>query len=675
VVWSTGAEVRRTDPWTGKPYHERLSLEPGHVDLSRLESGAPLLDSHAAYSLAGIIGVVERAWIESGPSGPEGRAVIRFSSRAEVEPVWEDVRSGIIRHVSVGYRVRTYRIEEDADPPVWRAVDWQPVELSLVAVPADPGAGLRNDIATHPCRLIRRPVPQRMETRAMNDTITRDAHTDTDDQETELVTTETDDTGTEAVEQDEAPPDIIAPTSAMRSALEAQRRRAAPAETVTRHAAPDETATRAIAERVLKEERERVAGITDAARKLGVQTSVADDLVRRGIGLDEARRSLIDKAAEQDRSVETRPHHIRAGGLDEVTTRRAAVENALLHRFDPGRHALSEPARDWRGLSLIEMARTLLETAGERPRGLSRDEIATRALHSTSDFPAILAAVTGKTLRAAYEAAPRTFMPIARRTSAADFKQIHRLQLGEAPQLEKVNESGEFKRGTIGEAKESYRVETWGKVIGITRQVIINDDLDAFTRVPALFGTSAATLESDIVWGIVIDNPAMADTNPLFHASHKNLAGTGTALDVPSLGKARTAMAKQTGLDGKTLLNLRPTFLVVPAALELAAEQLIAQSLVPAKTTDVVPNSIRSLAVIAEPRLDPASGAVPWFLFASPASIDTIEYAYLEGQDGVFIESRTGFDVDGVEIKARLDFGAKAIDWRGMFKNPGVTLS
>jgi hypothetical protein len=683
VVWSTGATVRRTDPWTGKPYHEVLSLEPGHVDLSRLASGAPLLDSHAAHCLAGIIGVVERAWIETGAAGPEGRAVIRFSSRAEVTPVWEDVRSGIIRHVSVGYRVRSFRIEEEDDPPVWRAVDWQPVELSLVAVPADPGAGTRSENPTNPCRLVRRPDPPCTETSTMNDTVTRDAPTDTDDQETEAVTTETDATPTEdevidtdVPESRASPPEaLVAPTSAMRSTLEAERRRAAPAETVTRQAAPNESATRAIAERVLREERERVAGITDAARKLGLDTAVADDLVRRGIGLDEAMRSLIDKAAEQDRSVETRPHQIRAGGLDEVTTRRAAVESALLHRFDPGRHALSEPARDWRGLSLIEMARSLLEAAGERPRGLSRDEIATRALHSTSDFPHILAAVTGKTLRAAYEAAPRTFMPIARRTSAADFKQIHRLQLGEAPQLEKVGESGEFKRGTIGEAKESYRVETWGKVIGITRQVIINDDLDAFTRVPALFGTSAATLESDIVWGIVIDNPAMADTNPLFHASHKNLAGTGTALDVPSLGKARTAMAKQTGLDGKTLLNLRPTYLVVPAALELAAEQLIAQSLVPAKTTDVVPNSIRSLAVIAEPRLDPASGAVPWFLFASPASIDTIEYAYLEGQDGVFIESRTGFDVDGVEIKARLDFGAKAIDWRGMFKNAGVALS
>ena len=78
VVWSTGAEVRRTDPWTGKPYHEVLSLEPGHVDLLRLEAGAPLLDSHAALTLAGIIGVVEWAWIDTSAAGPEGRAVICF---------------------------------------------------------------------------------------------------------------------------------------------------------------------------------------------------------------------------------------------------------------------------------------------------------------------------------------------------------------------------------------------------------------------------------------------------------------------------------------------------------------------------------------------------------------------------------------------------------------------
>ena len=428
-----------------------------------------------------------------------------------------------------------------------------------------------------------------------------------------------------------------------------------------------------IARRVLAEERARIAGIYDAARKLGLDQALADTLVRDGVMLDQARGLLIDRAAERDRAIETRPH-IRMGGLDERETRHAAVETALLHRFDPHRYALTEPARDWRGYSLIEMARTFLEGDGVRVRGLSRDEIATRALHTTSDFPHILAAVTNKTLRDAYEAAPRTFQPIARRATAADFKEMHRVQLGEAPQLEKVNESGEFKRDTIGEGKERYRVETWGKIIGITRQVIINDDLDAFTRVPSLFGTAAATLESDVVWGIVTSNPNMADGVALFHANHKNLTATGTALDVANLGKARTAMAKQTGLDGKTVLNIRPAFLVVPSSLELTAEQMIAQNLVPATVANVVPASIRSLAVIAEPRLDPASGAVPWYLFASPSAIDTIEYAYLEGQDGVFIETRIGFDVDGVEIKARLDFGAKAIDWRGMHKNAGVAL-
>jgi hypothetical protein len=407
---------------------------------------------------------------------------------------------------------------------------------------------------------------------------------------------------------------------------------------------------------------------------LGVGEEITSDLVRRGVSLDEARGALIDAAAQNDRAVETRPH-IRMGGQCEVDTRRAAVEAALLHRHDPGRFELTAAARDWRGLSLIEMARDILSSEGVRVRGLSRDELATRALHSTSDFPLILSNVTNKTLRAAYDTAPRTFASIARRTTVADFRDVHRLQLGEAPQLEKVNESGEYKRGTLGEAQEKYRIETFGKVIGITRQVLINDDLDAFTRVPALFGTAAATLESDVVWGVITANAAMADGKTLFHAGHNNLAATGVKLDVAGLARARTAMSLQKGIDGKTVINIRPAFLVVPTSLELEAEQLLAQNIVPAKSTDVVPGSLRSLTVISEPRLDPGTGAVPWYLMASPAAIDTIEYAYLEGQEGVAMETRMGFDVDGMEIRARLDFGAKAIDWRGLHKNPGVALS
>jgi hypothetical protein len=122
-----------------------------------------------------------------------------------------------------------------------------------------------------------------------------------------------------------------------------------------------------------------------------------------------------------------------------------------------------------------------------------------------------LSAVTNKTLRQAYDVYPRTFTPFCRQVLATDFKAMHRVQIGEAPQLLKVSEGGEFKRGTIAESKESYRIETYGRVVAITRQVLINDDLDAFTRIPAMYGTAIATLESDVVWGIITANAAMAD--------------------------------------------------------------------------------------------------------------------------------------------------------------------
>ena len=700
LVWSAGAMVRRRDYWTGKPYDEVLSLAAGHVDLSRLNGGAPLLNTHGAHDLGQVLGVVEHAWVESSETGAQGRARVRFSARADVEPIWRDVEAGIIRNVSVGYSVRRFEVtEEEGQVPIWRAVDWQPMELSAVPVGADAAAGFRGGGAPEVfCQLARAASPEPSQPNSETEEAVTDqekdktmdeqieppvaheamGHNDTADAPSQRA-------GADATSAEPAPKGIETrsadqPVTGQTGlsggdSVDNHHRAAEPdAGSESRQAPFDESAIRRIAQDAMEGERARIAGIQDAARKLGVGEEVTSDLVRRGVSLDEARGALIDAAAQNDRAVETRPH-IRMGGQCEVDTRRAAVEAALLHRHDPGRFELSAAAREWRGLSLIEMARDILSSEGVRVRGLSRDELATRALHSTSDFPLILSNVTNKTLRAAYETAPRTFAPIARRTTVADFRDVHRLQLGEAPQLEKVNESGEYKRGTLGEAQEKYRIETFGKVIGITRQVLINDDLDAFTRVPALFGTAAATLESDVVWGVITANAAMADGKTLFHAGHNNLAATGLKLDVAGLAKARTAMSLQKGIDGKTVINIRPAFLVVPTSLELEAEQLLAQNIVPAKSTDVVPGSLRSLTVISEPRLDPGTGAVPWYLMASPAAIDTIEYAYLEGQEGVSMETRMGFDVDGMEIRARLDFGAKAIDWRGLYKNPGVALS
>ncbi|SNT02795.1 prohead protease/major capsid protein fusion protein [Antarctobacter heliothermus] len=655
VIWSAGARVRRSTLF-GEPYDEELSLDPTHVRLDRLNAGAPFLKVHEIDTLDAVIGSVVpgSARIENG----RGVAQVRISERADVEPIWRDIQAGHIRAVSIGYQVHRFEVSKpDAARELWRAVDWTPFEVSAVPVGADPAAGFRaqSDLAT--CVLHRRDVPP-TNTGAIPMTDKPNAPAaEATDQPSDTVATE-DTTMTE-------PKTPVAEPKVVSSETRAQPKPENPNMPV----APD---TEAVATRAREGERDRVSTIYDLAGRLNLERSFAEDLVKRGTDIGEARRLILDQVAAK--SEETRTFSqvsIPLGGRNEAITRRDAVANALLHRYSPTLFQLEDAARQYRGMTLLELARESLGNVGVNTRGLSRDEVATRALHSTSDFPEILSAVTNKTLRQAYEAYPRTFMLFCRQVLATDFKAMHRVQLGEAPQLLEVGESGEFKRGTLGESKESYKVKTYGRVVAITRQTLINDDLDAFTRIPAMYGNSIAQLESDVVWGIITANPAMADGNALFHTTHKNLAGTGTALAVDAVGAARAAMAKQTGLDKKTVLNVRPAFLIVPASLELKAEQMVAQNLVPAATSNVVPQSIRTLAPISEPRLDAVSETA-WYLAASPNQIDTIEYAYLEGQQGAYIETRNGFDVDGVEIKCRLDFGAKAIDWRGLYKNPGA---
>jgi hypothetical protein len=597
LTWYTGAAVRRYD--ARGPFEMRFSMAPGAVRMGRLASGsAPLLNSHRDFAVDDVIGVITRAWIENG----QGKAAVRFSKRADVDPIWQDVQDGILRNASMGVAIHAV---EDVTPQgaAMRQVlvtDWEPEEVSLVPVGADPGAGFKFERATGP------------QEQKMEETIV--------------------DAG------DQARVEIN---------VDAERQAAALAE------------------------RARIREIEKVGRTLEVDARLVAQHVEAGTSVEEFRKLALDDAA--NRSGKTEIRSVAAVVTrDETESRRAGIMAALLHRYDPAVFPLKDDlGRDWTGQTLLDLAKECLELSGTRTRRLPRHEIAKLAL-STSDFPSILADVANKTLRQAYEAYPRTFLPFSRRRSAVDFKNINAVQLGEAPSLMKVNEKGEFTHGSIAESKETYKLATYGRIVSITRQTIINDDLSAFTRIPAGFGVAAATLESDTVWGIITSNPAMGDGVTLFHANHANLnTGAGSALALAGLGAGMAAMAKQKGLDGVTVLNVQPRYLVVPVALQLTAFQMIAPNLAPAKSADLVPDYIRALTPIAEPRLDAAS-TTAWYLFASPDQIDTIEYAYLEGQDGVYIETRQGFDVDGVEIKARLDFGAKAIDWRGLQKNAGA---
>jgi len=586
--------------WFDEPWVEILGHKSSEVDLSRLNSGAPVLANHdrgatASTSPMASIGVVDKAWIEDGV----GRAEIRLSRRPEIAGLLQDIADGIVRNVSVGYQIneRTLLRSHSDAPDEYRVTSWTPMEISLVDLPADATIGIGRSQNFEVVQLPDSGDTQRKESTMDNK------------------------------EQDQLNLDVI-------------RREATAAE------------------------RARVTEINEAVRGLRLDQSFADELIAKDTSADEARRLAIDKAAERSNDTIKPPMGHIETLVDEVETRRAGVEEALLHRYNPAQHKLSDNGKRFSGLSLIEIGRVLLTQRGVDIRGMSRDQIATRAMLTTGDFPYILANVANKTLRQAYEAAPQTFKPFTRMVTAPDFKTIARTALGDSPTLEKVNEHGEYKYGSVSEARETYAIASYGKIVALTRQTLINDDLSAFTRLPEMFGRAAADLESDTVWGIITANAALADSIALFHASHGNLP-TGAAISVAQLGVCRAAMRVQTGLDGRKI-NVTPRYLLVPAALETIAQQFTSQAYAASASSSINPFA-GALQVLAEPRLDTAS-TTAWYMAADPAQIDTIEYAYLEGNQGVYLETKDGWEIDGVEFKARLDFGAKAIDFRGLVK-------
>lgn len=479
VIWSTGAHVRRRDMTS--QYVERLSLAPEAVDLSRLQ-GASVLDAHRQSAVRDVLGSVQSASVD----GPRGTALIRFSARPEVEPLWQDVLSGILRHVSVGYSVEEWAETTDNVARVLTAVRWTPHEISLVPTPADPGARIR------------------MET---NMTITP-----------------------------------------------------APPETQTR--ATINTEIRSIA-RIARLDQAWIDGQIDAAADA--------DTARRAAFEALANRSAPTIRTEQVR-VEMGESH------DDPALRARQMGEALYARINP-RHELSEPARRYAYATPVDMAKELLTLRGQSTMALSPASLVTRALHTTSDFPIILGNAVGRVLRDAYQAAPSGIRRLGRQTSARDFRSVNKIMLGEAPLLEKLNEHGEIKAGRMVEAREAYKIETWAKKIGITRQVLVNDDLGAFSDLARRMRQGAAETEARILVTLLEANsgngPTLSDTKALFHVDHGNKAASGAVISDATLSASRLALRTQKGIDGR-IIRVTPKNLLVPPALETVAEKWLA---------------------------------------------------------------------------------------------------
>jgi hypothetical protein len=616
VTFTTGARRRMFD-WSRWDYvDEELSLDAGSIRFDRINNGGPVLNSHCSDELEDMIGVVVAgsARIEGGV----GIATLQMSRRESIAGIVQDIADGIIRNISVGYMVHEYQVtERPGEIPLMRAVDWEPAEISFVPIPADAAATVRSHDAPQgafPCIIRRAVSPANLEASPMADTIP-----------------------------------AVAP---------------APAIVDTPAPAP---AVRAVTTARLLERLDQV-GFTAAVRSEIIALHDEKPLTERDLNAAIGERfAMRDTAPPQRQQVQV----LR----DEAVTRRAGMEEAILHRMVP-KAPLTDLGHQYRGLRLLDMARESLEARGEATRGLMAPELAQRALGmTTSDLPNILANVMNKRLRMAYEENVPTYRAWAKRApNLPDFKPTAVAQLSGAPDLLPVNEAGEITFGSWSDGRINYSLTTFARRTNISRQTIINDDLRALDRWAVAFAGSAARLENRTVYA-QLTGAATLGGAALFATTvgQANRAGTNAAIAAASLGVGRAAMRVQRGLAGEEL-NITPSYLIVPAALEQVAYQFTSNQFVPATAGTV--NEFRAggrtaLEPIVEPILD-ATSATRWFLAADSNAADTIEYAYLDGAEGVQLTSRELGGVDGIELMALLDFAAAAIDFRGLFDNLGV---
>ncbi|MCK6444110.1 Mu-like prophage major head subunit gpT family protein [Elstera cyanobacteriorum] len=355
---------------------------------------------------------------------------------------------------------------------------------------------------------------------------------------------------------------------------------------------------------------------------------------------------------------------------DDPAQTRALIAEALYMRHNPA-HKPTEAARAFIGATTLDIARDRLQRAGQSVLGLSAADTIQRAL-ATTDFPMLLTDSSNRILRERYAlAASPVRNTLARQATAKDFRAKNVIRMDDGITLEKVLEHGEFKTdGTLIDTKESYRIDTFGKIVSITRQALINDDLGAFNDLSARLGDAAARFEAATLVTLLTTasglGPLMDDGKTLFHADHGNLAASGAAPDETTLSDATVAMYRQKTPVGGAPYPVRAKYLVVPPELETHSKKLLT-AIQATKTADVNPFS--NLDLLVEPLLTDTNR---WYLSADPAALPCLEFSYLQGAEGPQLETKVGFEVDGVQIKVRLDYGAAFLDWRGLYMNPGA---
>jgi hypothetical protein len=465
---------------------------------------------------------------------------------------------------------------------------------------------------------------------------------------------------------------------------------------------PDSTLIEKSVKRALKNDAIRRREIKSICRATNVDATFAEALCESGVSLEIARSKVLEKvmsnplgSSSYDRIEfkENAEDKFRKAVTDGLVQR--SLSGAGLRRSQQGQK-WAPGSEEFKNMGLMRIAERCLAYQGVNTERMPYRDIALaamgspsvqrrynieRAYHTSGMFGNILLDAVNKTLLEAYEEAPVTYSQWVRTAPAVqDFKAINRIRFSEAPDLEVVPEARPYKQLPMTDSKETYRIEKYGGIFTVSWETVVNDDLDAISRIPAMHGNAARRKVNKVCYNVLTSNPVMGDGNGLFSASHasgSNFANASAAPSVATLNTSFVAMMKQTGLTPGTIINVVPRYLIVPVGQSAAALQLISSIADPlaggtaagnANTNNIYgPSGMRPLNVIIEPILDSFSSTA-WFLAADYANVDTVELSFLQGEESPVIENDWDFDTDVYKYKVRQTFGVAAVDWRGLYK-------
>ena len=356
--------------------------------------------------------------------------------------------------------------------------------------------------------------------------------------------------------------------------------------------------------------------------------------------------------------------------LDLRTATKLAMRDALLYSCGVDVPAPARDAERFENYSIIELSRVQLKLF-KQDQGRDVMETLGRAL-TTTDLPNILGDVAQKILIKSFdEESEETWQVWCDVDEVRDFKQFSAVQVSEFSDLRELNEHGEFEYGYLADKAERGNLSTHGLILPISRRAIINDDVDAIKAPAKQQGLAVARLIGNLVYRQLTLNPVMSDGQRLFSDAHGNIANVIGVPSSDTLEPMIAAMKLQRGIQGDGHLNIRPRYFIAPVALEGTAEKVFRSELIGTANEPGVHNPYFGdyFTRAYDPRLDDANPSA-WYI-AGPKGTGVTVFFLKGSNKKPHLESKNGWNVDGVEYKVRIDATAIPVDWRGLAMNPG----